>query len=138
MGIGMKLDTTMLANAVTRLREGLERYEQNKADTQIRDGLIQRFEFTYEACHKLLKRHMEMISPTPEIYDRMPFPDLIRSANEQGLLLGDWPMWRAYREMRGKTSHAYDEKLALEVVAGIPEFLKEAEYLLAQLREAHA
>jgi hypothetical protein len=32
----------------------------------------------------------------------MSFQDLIRSGNEQGLLLGDWPTWRRYREMRSK------------------------------------
>jgi hypothetical protein len=37
-----------LANAVDRLREGLRRYELDRTDEQIRDGLIQRFEFTYE------------------------------------------------------------------------------------------
>jgi hypothetical protein len=43
----MKLDTTSLGNAVRPLREGLARYEREEADEQLRDGLIQRFEFTY-------------------------------------------------------------------------------------------
>jgi hypothetical protein len=42
----MELDITSLGNAVQRLREGLARYEREPADEQIRDGLIQRFEFT--------------------------------------------------------------------------------------------
>jgi len=78
---------------------GWVRYERDVADTQIRDGLIQRFKFTYE----------------------------------QGLLLGDWPKWKVYREMRGKSDHAHDQKIALEVVAGIPEFLREAIHLREQL-----
>jgi hypothetical protein len=65
----------------------------------------------------------------------MPFPDLIRSGNEAGLLLGDWPKWRTYRDMRGKTSHTYDERVALEVVAGIPEFMEEAKFLRDKLVE---
>jgi hypothetical protein len=36
--------------------------------------------------------------------------------------------------MRSKTSHTYDENVALKVVEGIPDFLKEARYLLAQLQ----
>jgi hypothetical protein len=52
----------------------------------------------------------------------MAFADLIRSANEQGLLLGDWSAWKIYREMRSKTSHTYDEEIAIEVVQGIPLF----------------
>ena len=124
-----KPDLTPLQRAIERLSEGWARYRQNPADTQLRDGLIQRFEFTYEISHKTLKRYLEYAAPTPEQYDQMPFADLIRSANEQGLLRGDWPAWRRYREMRAKTSHTYDENVALEVVAGIPEFLDEARYL---------
>jgi hypothetical protein len=35
--------------------------------------------------------------------------------------------------MRARTSHTYDEDTALEVVAGIPEFLFEAEHLRDEL-----
>ena len=35
-----------LTNAVIRLQEGWQRYLQDTSDTQIRDGLIQRFKFT--------------------------------------------------------------------------------------------
>jgi hypothetical protein len=65
----------------------------------------------------------------------MPFADLIRTGNEQGLLLGDWSVWRAYREMRSKTSRAYDEGVAIAVVHGIPAFLEEARELLRRLQE---
>ena len=122
-----------LSNAVKRLTEGYDRYQQDTSDTQIRDGLIQRFEFTYEIGHKTLKRYMEFVSANPEQYDEMPFADLIRSANEQGLLLGNWPKWKIFREMRARTSHTYDEKLALEVVKDIPLFLGEVRFLLAEL-----
>lgn len=128
------LDLRPLTNAIQRLDEGWVRYLQDVTDTQIRDGLIQRFEFTYEISHKMLKRYLEMVSPTPEQFDGMPFADLIRSGNEQGLLLSDWPRWRQFRDMRGKTSHTYDETLALQVVADIPAFLTEAQYLCKQLQ----
>lgn len=130
----MKLDISVLENAISRLQEGLERYEQNIADIQIRDGLIQRFEFTYELSHIFLKRYLESISPTPELYDAMPFEQLIRSGNETGILRGDWTAWRVYRQMHAKTSHTYDENIALQVVAAIPDFLNEAVYLRNQLK----
>lgn len=128
------LDLTSLDNALQRLAEGIVRYEQDITDAQIRDGLIQRFEFSYEISHKMLKRYLEMSSATPAQFDGMAFPDLIRTGNEQGLLLGDWPRWRTYREIRGKASHAYDEKIAIEVVALIPAFLEEARYLRDQIK----
>lgn len=131
----MALELTPLGNAVDRLREGLARYQTDISDTQIRDGLIQRFEFTYELSHKMLKRYLEAASANPTEFDNAEFQYLIRSGNEQGLLLGTWPQWRHYRDMRGKTSHTYDEEIALTVVATIPGFLNEAQHLLDQLRK---
>ncbi len=129
------LNTDNLDKAISRLEEGIAAYQADITQTLIRDGLVQRFEFTYELCHKTLKRYLEMVSATPEQYDGMAFQDLIRSGNEQSLLLGDWPTWKRYRDMRSKTSHTYDEGIALEVVTGIPSFLEEARYLRAKLRE---
>lgn len=127
------VDSTPLSNAVARLAEGLERYLRDVSDTQIRDGLIQRFEFTYELSHRMLKRFLESVSASPGEYDAADFQYLIRSGNEQGLLLGDWSVWRTYRGMRAKTSHTYDEKVAVEVVKGIAPFLEEARFLLERI-----
>jgi hypothetical protein len=64
----------------------------------------------------------------------MSFADLIRAANAQGLLRGDWPAWRAFRQMRARSSHTYNATTAKEVVAAIPGFLLEADHLVAELR----
>ena len=69
------LDLTSFEKALERLKEGITRYEQDTSDTQIRDGLIQRFEFTYEISHKMLKRYLEMASPTPEEFDGITCQD---------------------------------------------------------------
>jgi nucleotidyltransferase substrate binding protein (TIGR01987 family) len=130
----MKLDTTSLGNAVSRLREGLARYEREPADEQIRDGLIQRFEFTYELSHKMLRRYLKENTASPDEIERLPFADLIRTGNSQGLLRGDWPAWRRFREMRVRTTHTYNVNVASEVAAAIPGFLEEAEHLYAELQ----
>ncbi|WP_293729349.1 nucleotidyltransferase substrate binding protein [uncultured Actinobacillus sp.] len=130
-----KLDITPLKNAVLRLDEGLVRYELDTSDLQIRDGLIQRFEFTYELSYKMLKRYLEQTSPNPAEFDGMSFQDLIRTGNEKGLLLGNWTDWRRYREMRSRTSHTYDENTAIQVVSSIPQFLEEAKYLVQSLQK---
>ncbi len=129
------LDIRPLVNAVTRLGEGLDRHLKEPNDEQLRDGLIQRFEFTYELSHRMLRRYLRLIAPSPGIYDQMPFQDLIRSGNEQGLLRGDWPAWRLYRDMRARTSHTYAAAIAEQVAAGIPDFLAEAAYLCDQLQQ---
>ena len=129
------LDISSLIKIIDRLAEGLARYDIDRTDTQIRDGLIQRFEFTYELSHKMLKRYLELASASPVQFDGMTFQDLIRTANEQGLLFGQWSDWRQYRDMRSKTSHTYDEDVALIVVQSIPAFLKEAVFLKERLAE---
>jgi nucleotidyltransferase substrate binding protein (TIGR01987 family) len=127
-------DLTPLESATRRLSEALERYRKNPREDLFRDGLIQRFEFTYELSHKTLKRYLMMTSPSPEQVEAMPFSDQIRVANEQGLLLGNWPAWKQYRDKRSKSSHAYSEEIAIEVVDAIPGFLDEVKYLVQQLR----
>jgi nucleotidyltransferase substrate binding protein (TIGR01987 family) len=128
------LDITPLVNAIGRLREGLERHQREPADEQLRDGLIQRFEYTYELCHRTLKRFVQQTAASPAEVDRMAFQDLIRTANQQGLLSGDWPAWHRFRDLRARTSHTYRAETARAVAEAIPAFLTEAEYLRDQLR----
>lgn len=129
----MAIQFAPLDNAIDRLTEGLERYDRDRTDLQIRDGLIQRFEFTYDLAHKFLRRAMEEASANPEDVDRMSFATLIRAANERGLIAGDWQAWRTYREIRNITSHTYDEAKAIQVASAIPEFLCEVRALLQRL-----
>ena len=129
----MPIDLTPLVHAVNHLDEGLSRYQSDVTDAQIRDGLILRLTFTYELSHKMLRRYLDAAAADPTEFDAADFQYLIRSANEQGLLLSAWPEWRHFRDMRSKTSQTYDETVALKVVEGIPDFLDEARHLLAEL-----
>ena len=130
-----KPDISYFERAIDRLEEGLARYYKNESDEQIRDGLIHRFKFTYELGHKTLKRYLEYASPNPSEIDEMLFQDIIRTANEQNLLLGEWSDWRNFRSMRARSSHAYSEESAIEVVEGIPRFVEEVVHLHEKLRE---
>lgn len=130
----MPLDFSTFADVIARLVEGFERYRTNESDVQIRDGLIQRFEFTYDLAHKMLRRALEAGAANPDEIDRLTFPDLIRTGVEQGLVAGQWPEWRTFREMRNITSHTYDEAKAVQVVAAMPAFLAEARGLLDRLQ----
>ena len=134
MAAAVALDLTPLVSATARLREGLARHQMEPADEQLRDGLIQRFEYTYELCHRFLRRFIQRTSASPDEVDRMAFQDLIRTANQQGLLLGDWPAWHRYRDLRARTSNTYRAETAEQVAAAIPEFLAEAEHLRDQLQ----
>ena len=130
----LDLDTTAYARAIDRFAEGLGVLRQQPDNALIRDAVIQRFEFTYELSHKMLKRYLEMAEASADPIDGMIFADLIRTGNEYGLLLSDWPVWKKYRQARTDTSHAYNEEKAVRVIEQIPSFLDEARYLLGQLR----
>jgi nucleotidyltransferase substrate binding protein (TIGR01987 family) len=131
----MEIDISALERAIGRLEEAMEAYQRDTSQTIIRDGLVQRFEFTYEISHRLLQRYLAANALPPELINGMNFADIIRAGNESGLLLGNWPRWKAFRDMRARTSHSYDEAVALDVVAGIPAFLDEARYLRDRLRQ---
>ena len=83
----MDVDITPLSNAIERLVEGVDRHRREPNDTQIRDGLIQRFEFTYEIAHKTLKRYLERSAASPTEFEQADFAYLIRSANERCVTL---------------------------------------------------
>ncbi|HTQ34695.1 MAG TPA: HI0074 family nucleotidyltransferase substrate-binding subunit [Stellaceae bacterium] len=131
----MPLDIAPLHNAVQRLREGLVRHQAEPSDEQLRDGLIQRFEFTYELSHRMLRRHLQDVLPSPEDAARMTFAELVRTGNERGLLRAEWSAWRRFRDIRTRTTHTYDAATAAEVVREIPAFLDEAAYLCAELQK---
>ena len=130
-----ELELSSFASAVERFAEGLEALRQAPDNTLYRDGVIQRFEFTYELSHKMLRRQLEMASANPDEVAKMEFQPLIRTAYEQGLVLNSWDAWREYRQCRTNTSHTYNEEKALRVMDRIPAFLEEARFLLEQLRK---
>ena len=68
-------DIKFLERSIQRLEEGLKRYRNDTSDLQIRDGLIQRFEFTYEISYKTLRRYLEYAAPNPALFDEMTFQD---------------------------------------------------------------
>jgi len=122
------LDTSSLEKAIANLKKVLKRTEANLKDEELRDAAIQRFEYTYELCVKMIKRKLEQIELPDEI-ERMTYKDLVRTGAEKGLL--DEPeLWFKYRDNKNITSHTYDESKADKVYSIIPSFVKSADNLL--------
>ncbi len=67
---------TPLERAVSRLGEGLTAHQRNPSDTLIRDGLVQRFEFTYEISQRLIRRYLAENVVSPETIAEMTFADM--------------------------------------------------------------
>lgn len=133
----MKLELSSFEKALASLDEALAEFDRTQSQF-VKDACIQRFEYTYELAHKLLKRQLEAMSPNPSEIDQMSFPDMIRTGAERGLLANGWDEWRRFRDARNATSHAYNEKKANEVFVRIPAFRDEAAFLLARLQERNA
>jgi len=131
----VSLDLTALERAFNRFEEGLAQREQRPNDDMIRDGLIQRFEYTYELTAKTLRRFLELTSSGGEATDALSFPSTIRTASEQGLLASGWDVWEEFRKARNLTSHTYNETAALNVVRTLPQFHAEIGFLLQQLKD---
>jgi nucleotidyltransferase substrate binding protein (TIGR01987 family) len=140
----MSLDFTPLGNAIKQLETSLQYATSSaaKADSglfeQLRNSVIQCFEFTYELSHKMLKRYLEEITANPEEFDLSTFQNLIRTGNEKNLLRSNWLRWKDYRQARSNSSHTYDQVKAEGVYAIAPDFLEEARHLYQQLTERSA
>jgi nucleotidyltransferase substrate binding protein (TIGR01987 family) len=128
------LDLSSLVKALASLDEALREYKKQNENLFVRDATIQRFEYSYELSHKMLKRYLEMTESNTEEIDQMSFATLIRTGAEKGLLQHSWEAWSIYRNARNLTSHTYNEAKAMEVCKTIPDFLHDAQYLLKQLQ----
>ena len=133
----MPLDLSPLDRAILQLETFYDLSQQPQERPvmaeAVRMAAIQAFEYTYELSVKMLRRFLEMTEPNPAALDDATFQSLIRLGSERGLLKSDLPVWMEFRRQRGTTSHAYDEKKAAQVHAAIPDFLVDAQHLLAEL-----
>jgi len=126
------LDLTPLKKALDSLLFAIERTERERSDDMLRDSVIQRFEYSYELCWKMLKRRLEMDVPSPEFIDAMSFREMIREGAERGMI-GDPLAWFEYRQKRNLTTHTYDEAVANDVYLAAVAFASDAQALLAAL-----
>jgi len=136
MSVGIELNLEPLQRSIDTFRRALTRYQSDTDDTEIRDSVIKRFEYTYEISISTLKKYLSQTSINPQGRGNSvvtPLQDLIREGHAQGILLGGWPQWHVYRDMRNKTSHTYDESTALKVASNAQIFLNEVEYFSERL-----
>ena len=113
--------------ALHRLHEVLEQDE----DEFIRDSVIQRFEFTFETAWKAMYRWLRARGNDvdEEAASVIPLAFKLR-------LIEDEKGWGQLRKYRNKTSHTYDEAVAVEVAAFVrEEAVAQFNTLLAVLKE---
>jgi nucleotidyltransferase substrate binding protein (TIGR01987 family) len=129
----MKLDFTALSKAQASLEKAITRATAASDDEELRDAVIQRFEYTFELCWKMLKRVLESEAPVPSSVDQMSYKDLLREAAEKGIL-SKIEDWMEFRDQRNLTSHSYDAKKAASVFKTALIFSTESKLLLKTLK----
>lgn len=135
----MTLDYSSFGSAINQLEKSIRFATSEPAQQdpelfeQLRNSVIQCFEFTYEISWKMLKRYLEAVAANPEEIDVSTFQHLIRLGNEKGLLRSDWLRWKIYRQARTDSSHTYDSSKAEAVYALASDFLEEARFLYQRL-----
>lgn len=99
------------SNAVQRLKEALE---EKETDIVI-DGVLHRFEFTFELAWKTMKDYLEYVV----VIEKTGSPrEIIKSAFEYGMI-EDGESWINMMLARNSLSHLYDEEKSREVYKNI-------------------
>lgn len=97
--------------AVTRLKEAVNEYSKNSENDLLRDGLIQRFEFTFELSWKAMKEYMI----DQGVKNEMQFPKQILKSAYENHIINNEIVWIDMLEARNSTSHIYDDRAAKRV-----------------------
>lgn len=113
-----------LKDAAASLEDALKRH----VDDLTRDGVIQRFEYTFELSWKTLKRYFTLNNNLKE--DNVK--NLFREAGKQGLI-DSVERWFSYHKARNLTSHTYSEKIANEVFSVCKDFSTDVGLLIDRL-----
>ena len=107
-------------SALAQLNKAVDAWNAAPTDALYRDGLIQRFEFTFELAWKSLKEYLEDQGLMMNIASPR---GVLKEAFAAGVI-HDEAAWNAALKARNMTSHVYDEATADEIAHRIcSEFL---------------
>lgn len=100
-------------SAVARLAEGVAEYTARPSTLQ-RDGVIQRFEFTFELAWKSLKEYLEDQGVPP-----LQFPKQVLQEAYAAGVIDNEQIWLQMLSSRNVTSHIYSDNEAANVAQDI-------------------
>lgn len=116
------------SNAVERLEEALK----EKENEIVIDGVLHRFEFTFELAWKTIKDCLEYLGITEKTGSPR---ENIKLGFQHGLIQ-DGEKWIEIMLSRNSLSHLYDEKTSREIYKKIKEeYIKEFVILRERLKE---
>lgn len=118
-----------LKSALARLQEALKLEET----LIVKDASIQRFEFTFELCWKL----MQAVSRFKDAKTTGSVRDSIRTGAQLGIVENSEP-WFEFHDVRNQASHTYNLEMADEVYQEIKTFPPFARQLIESAEKALA
>lgn len=122
-----------LLNALNQFEQGLNISMQHPDNELMRDGAIQRFEYTMELSWKLIERYLKVVVDI-DAYTIHSRKDLFREAAKWGLI-EDVESWFKYYKARNQTSHDYHPEKANEVYEQAKLFLHDVKKLVKKFEE---
>jgi nucleotidyltransferase substrate binding protein (TIGR01987 family) len=105
--------------ALGQLNSALAKYDET-AEALIKEGILQRFEFTHELAWKVMKDYLE--------YEGHQGITGSRSASRLAFSLGlvsDGQVWMDMIESRNRTVHTYDEKVLEQEFSTVTDAIRE-------------
>ena len=123
-----KIDFDSFENALKTFESAIK--NPPKSDLE-RDGIIQRFEYTFELSWKSIRKIL-LLKGRNEV-SSSPKP-LFRDAFEENIIYDIKP-WFKYIDAKNKTSHIYNKEIADLVFKDIGTFAQDARLLLEKLNE---
>jgi nucleotidyltransferase substrate binding protein (TIGR01987 family) len=126
------LNLEPLEKAIEQLKSGIKQSNADPHNELLRDGVIQRFEYTMDLSWKLLQRYLKHIAQIDESAIRTK-NDLFREAARLRIIPSA-EAWIGHYEARNETSHTYDSETAQRVFERAKLFLLDATSLLETLK----
>ena len=128
----MTLTLDYFERAVKTVVDGYAEWQAEPQRIIIRDGAIQRFEYTYELAWKMLQRVLSLRRGSENVV-RLARKDLFRLAADQGLINDPAP-WFIYHDRRHNSTQEYVEEHAAAIGKLLPDFLRDVTQLAAILK----
>lgn len=118
--------------ALGLLREGIELRKIQVLSSLEAEGVIQRFEYTWELAWKMLKDYLEHEGV---VFDKITPKSVIITAI-QSKIIADREIWMQALDDRNKMSHQYDQSIYAHIIDNIQhQYLPLFEALDAQLEK---
>lgn len=114
--------------ATSRLGETLEEYKTNPSDS-IRDGAIQRFEFTVELAWKTIREYL-----VEQGLQELNTPRAVLKEAFAAKVIDDEPLWMDMIKDRNLTSHVYDEDTAGQIYSRLGHYHAAFKQLIQKLQ----